>query len=225
MRRAMLELGPLFERATGHALAVEFDSSGVIAKRLTAGESTDVVLIARPALERLSQDGRIATGSRREVARARTGVAVRVGAPKPDIATPEAFKRALLAARAISYPDPALEGSSGTHVAEVLARLGVADALKSRTVLASVPGDPKASPGYMVAGGKAELALHQIQELLAVPGIVLVGALPDELQQTFVFEGAVAVGTRNDSAARAFLDFLGSAAARAAIRAKGMDLR
>jgi molybdate transport system substrate-binding protein len=222
MRQVMLELGPTFERATRHTLAISFDSSGVIVKRLAAGEAADVVLIARPALHRAFEGGRLVADSRRELARSRAGVAARKGAARPDISTVEAFKKTLLAARAIAYPDPTLEGSSGVHVAKVLERLGIADALRSRTLLASTPGDARATPGYLVATGKAELALHQIQELLAVPGIELLGPLPDELQETFVFEAAISRDAKNTSAAGALIEFLRSDAARAAIETKGM---
>lgn len=220
MRQVMSELGPAFERATGHRLAIEFASSGVILQRLESGESLDVVMVPRSGIERLRRAGKLRAGAATAIATSRVGVAVRTGAPRPDISTPEALKRALLDARSIACPDPASGGSSALHIATVFERLGIASALKTKTVFSTAPDQVAA--GAVVAAGKAELALHQIQELMAVPGIEIVGPLPDALQETFVFSAALLAGAREPAAARALLAFLTTPEARAVVKAKGM---
>src|SRR5687767_5661062 len=134
MRQVMLELGPAFERASGHRLSMTFDSGGVIVKRIEAGESVDVVIIPRAALERLTQAAKISTASTADLASSVAAVAVRQGAPKPDISSAGTFKRALVNAKSIAWPDPAMGGSSGLHITSVIERLGIADAVKAKSV-------------------------------------------------------------------------------------------
>ena len=218
MRQVMLDLGPKFERATGHTLTVTFDAFGVITKRLEAGEPVDIVIIPRAGLERLTQAGKVLPGSGFDLTRSIAGVAVRKGAPKPDISSPEAFKRTLLEANSIARPDPAMGGSSGVHIANVLERLGIADEVKSKSVIASRPGDTRAMPGYSVADGRAEIVLHQVQELMAVPGIEIVGPFPRDLQETFVFSAGVMTAAKEAEAARALINFLRTQDARTVIK-------
>ena len=146
MRQVMLDLGPKFERATGHRLKVSFDSGGVILKRLEHGEAADVVMINRSGIERLSGAGRLVQDSVTDLATSRVGVAVRKGEPKPDISTPEAFRRAMLGARTIACPDPALGGSSGVHIAKVFERLGISEAVKPKLVFVRTPERSKPCP-------------------------------------------------------------------------------
>ena len=222
MRQVMLELGPKFEVATGHKVAMSFDSGGVIPGRVARGESTDVVLIPHVAAEQLRKEGRVAAGPV-DLAMSRVAVAVRRGAAKPDISTATAFKRAILDAKAIACPDPTLGGSSGVHIAKVFERLGIADAVKSKLVYSSKPGEPAMMPGHVLASGKADIALHQKQELMAVPGIEIVGPLPPDLQTTFIFSAAVLTGARDIEAAKALVAFLRTPEAKAVINAKGME--
>jgi molybdate transport system substrate-binding protein len=223
MRQVMLDLGSKFERATGHTLAITFDSGGVIVKRIEAGETVDVVMIPRSGIERLAEAGKVVVDSIANLARSSVGLAVRKGAPKPDISSPEAFKRTLLAAKSIARPDPALGGSSGVHIAKVLERLGIADEVTSKSVISSRPGETAAMPGYAVANGRAEIALHQIQELISVPGIEIVGPLPGELQETFVFSAGILAGAKEPEAGKALINFLRTPDATAVIKAKGME--
>ena len=223
MRQVLLDLGPKFERATGHRLKVSFDSGGVILKRLEHGEAADVVMINRSGIERLSGAGRLVQGSVTDLATSVVGVAVRKGAPKPDISTPEAFRRAMLGAKAIACPDPALGGSSGVHVAKVFERLGISEAVKPKLVFVSTPEQAQTMPGHVVAEGKAEIALHQMHELMAVPGIEIVGPLPGDLQETFVFSAVIMTNANDVKAAKALIDFLRTPEARAVIEAKGME--
>jgi molybdate transport system substrate-binding protein len=223
MRQVMLDLGPKFERATGYRLNVSFDSGAVIVNRLEGGVHADVVLLPRPGIDRLADAGKLVAGSAADLATSRVGVAVRKGSPKPDISTPEAFKRMMLAAKTIACPDPALGGSSGVHIAKVFERLGIAEALKPKLVLVSTPDQEAMMPGRLVARGEAEVALHQMQELWAVPGVEIVGPLPGNLQGTFLFSAAVMVGARDMKAAKALVEFLRTSEAKAVIKAKGMD--
>lgn len=158
-----------------------------------------------------------------DIASSIAGVAMRKGAPSPDISTPDAFRRTLLEAKSVARPDPAMGGSSGLHIAEVLERLGIATEVNAKSVIASRPSDTRATPGYSVADGLADVALHQMQELMAVPGIEVVGPFPRELQETFVFSAGVMTTSKESSAARALIDFLRTEDARAVSDAKGME--
>jgi molybdate transport system substrate-binding protein len=223
VRQIMLELGPEFERATGHKLVSAFDSTGLIVRRLAAGEEFDVVMINRTGIDSLAKAGRVVAGSTVDVARSVAAAAVRKGAPIPDIATIESFRRALLAARSIARPSPAVGGSSGDHIVKVLARLGIADEVNAKSLINEHPEDMFAAPGYMVANGRADLALHQLQELMAVPGIDVVGPFPGELQGEFMFSVALTAGTKQEQAGQRLIAFLRTPDAMAAIRAKGMQ--
>ena len=223
MRQVMSDLGPKFERATGHRLKVSFDSGGVILKRLESSETADVVMINRSGVERLTGAGRVVQGSVTDLATSGVGVAVRKGASKPDISTPEAFRQAMLEAKTIACPDPGLGGSSGVHIVKVFERLGISEAVKPKLVFISTPEQAKSMPGHMVAEGKAEVALHQMQELMAVPGIEIVGPLPGDLQETFVFSAAIMTDANNVKAAKALIEFLRTPEARTVIKAKGME--
>ena len=223
MRQVMLDLGPKFERATGFSLNISFDSGAVILKRLEGGEIADVVMIPRSGIDRLAGEDKLVADSVTDVAMSHVGLAVRKGALKPDISSPEAFKRAMLNAKTIACPDPALGGSSGVHISKVFERLGIADVVKPKLVFVSTPDQATTMPGHLVANGEVEIALHQMQELMAVPGIEIVGPLPGDLQGTFLFSAAVMVGAKNVNAAKALVDFLRTPEAKALIKAKGMD--
>ena len=146
-------------------------------------------------------------------------MAVRKGAPKPDISSSEALKRALLAATSITYLNPADGGASGIHFAKVLDRPGIANEMKLKTVFAPKTG----AVGEFVACGAAEIGVIQYQLLFSVPGIEIVGPLPGDLQNTVVFSGAIPVGATNIQASRMLVNFLRSPDAAAVIRAKGME--
>jgi molybdate transport system substrate-binding protein len=165
MQAVMEDLGPKFERATGHKLAITFDLLGGVVKRVQGGETTDVVVIPRQGIDGFVKERKVAADNVTVIARSGLGVAVRQGAPKPDISSPEALKRTLLAAKSITYSNPALGGASGIQFAKVLERLGIADEMKPKTVF-----QPKAGlVGVLVANGEAELAVQQIQELVPLP--------------------------------------------------------
>ncbi len=218
MREVMEDLGPKFERASGHKLAITFGSLGAVVKRVQGGETADVVIIPRQGIDGFVKDGKAAAGDVTVIARSGLGVAVRKGAPKPDISSPEALKRTLLAAKSITYSNPALGGASGIHFAKVLDRLGIANEMKPKTVFS-----PPAAGGLLVANGKAEMAVFQIQDLMLVAGIEIVGPLPSDLQDTIVFSAAIMGSAKDAAASKALVNFLRTPEAAAVIKAKGME--
>jgi molybdate transport system substrate-binding protein len=214
MMPVMEDLGPKFERATGHKLAITFATLGAIVKRVEDGESADVVVIPRRGIDSFVKDGKAVAGDVTVVALSGIGVAVRKGS------SPEALKRTLLAAKSITYINPALGGTSGPHFAKVLDRLGIADEMKPKTVFHPKPGQ---WVGVLVANGEAEIVVHQIQELIPVAGIEIVGPLPGDLQNTVVFAAAVMASAKDAEASKALVKFLHTPEAAAVIKAKGME--
>ena len=213
-REAYLELAPEFERATGHKAVAIFAPGIRVMSRLKAGETADLVIMAAGAIDELIGLGKIVPGSRVDLGKSSIGVAVRAGAPKPDISSGEAVKCALLAAKSIAYST----GPSGVYLAGLIERMGIADEL--RTKLKQVLGEPAGAP---VARGEAEMGFQQMSELLAVPGIDIVGPLPPDIQKITVFSAGLHVGAREPAAAKALVKFLTSPAAAPVIRKKGME--
>lgn len=211
-RTLMIEIVPLFERATGSKVEIEFRLTSVLQKEIEAGAVFDVALLPRPELEDLARQGKIAADIT-DVTRSTVGLAVRAGAPKPDIASVEALKRALLAAYSIAYSD----GPSGAYIGELLKRLGIAEAMAPKTKLT---GRPVAE---LVAAGEVELGMQQIVALLPVPGAELVGPLPAELQNVIIYAAGVSTGAAEPAAARGLIGFLRTPEAHRLIRAKGME--
>ncbi|MBI4207661.1 MAG: substrate-binding domain-containing protein [Betaproteobacteria bacterium] len=221
MKTVMEDLGPKFERATGHKLAITFAGLGIVVKRVQGGDTVDVVIIPREGIDGFVKDGKASAGNVTVIARSRgLGVAVRKGAPKPDIASPEALKRTLLAAKSIAYPSPAGGGASGIHFAKVLDRLGIANEMKPKAVFTGGAG---AGVGFLVATGKAEIGVHHFHELIPVAGIELVGPLPGDLQETIVLSAAIMTGAKDAGASKALVNFLRTPEAATVIKAKGME--
>lgn len=212
----MHELGPRFEAATGHKLIVRYGLAAVLGKEIEAGDTFDLTILAPPQIDALIRQGKIVPDSRRVLARSGIGVMVRAGAPKPDISTVDAFKRALLAAKSIAFPP---QGQSGIYLAGLIERLGLADALKQKLkLIASGP-----LTGETVAKGEAEIGITPIGELLAVPGVALVGPLPAEVQNYIVQTAGISPAARQGAAAKAFLDFVMAPENRHVIVEKGME--
>ena len=220
MKSIVTELGEAFKQETGHTLSMTFDTVGAQSKRLSAGEPADVVVLTDVAIDQLEGQGLIVAGSRVDIARVGVGVGVREGAPRPDISTPEALKQTLLSAKSLVYVDPARGATSGIHFASVLQRLGIADAVKSKTILI-----PTGYAAEVVARGEAEICVHQISEILPVKGVTLVGPLPRELQKVTVYSGGLAAKAAQPEAARAFLAFLTRPAFKSKLAAAGLDYR
>lgn len=215
MRAVMDELIPQFERASGHQIAVSYDPAKTMLSRVRSGETADVVITGSGAVDELAKEGRIAPDTRVVLARCGIGMAVRAGAAKPDIGSAEAFKRTLLGAQSIAYT---INGASGMHFAGLIERLGLAEELKSKA-----RRQPGGLVGELVARGEAEIAIQQIPELMAVPGVELVGPLPQELQKITVVSGGVFRDAREPQAAQALLEFLSAPAAARVIKAKGLE--
>jgi len=215
VQSVMVEMLPEFERAIGHKVTIGYDTANLLLGRIKAGESADLVILTRPAIDDLIRQGKVAAGGGKDLSRSGVGIAVRARLPKPDISSPEALKRVLLDAKSIAYTGT---GGSGIHFVKVIERLGIADQVKAK---AKIPAG--GSVGKLVARGEAEMAVQQIPELLAVPGIQFVGPLPSELQNFTVFTAGVLSGARQAEAAKALIDFLTTPAAVGVFRAKGME--
>jgi molybdate transport system substrate-binding protein len=219
MKEAMQELKPVYEKEKGGKLQIGFGNLGTLVKRVQGGGTADVVVMPRQGIEQLVKSGHAIRETTTDVARSGIGVAVRKGAPKPDISTPDAFKRALLAAKSITYLDPAGGGTSGIHVVRVLERLGIAEEVKSRILLQA----NALEAGNLVAKGDAEIGINLIQEFLPQPGIELVGPLPGDLQNTLVFSAAVLAEAKDKASAQGLIAFLRTAQSASIVRAKGME--
>ena len=214
--RAVLdELKPELERASGRNVTVSFDPAQIMLKRIAAGESADLAILNQSAIDALAAEGKISGDSRRTLARCGVGVGVRAGAAKPDIASVDAFKRAMLEAKSIAHTT---HGASGIHFSGLIERLGIADAVRAKAVT-----DAGGLIGELVVRGKAEVAIQQIPELMAVPGIEVVGPLPQELQTISVVTAGIFSASEAPGAARAALDYLISPAAARVFRAKGLE--
>jgi molybdate transport system substrate-binding protein len=218
--KAMVDaIGPEFERATGHKLELNFGTAGALRDRLKSGETADVVCLPPAMIDQLANEGVLAPGSRLDLGRTVTGVAVKEGAPAPDISTPEAFKQALLAARSVGYPDPKGGGSSGIYFRAMLERLGLAEAVAKKEVL-SERGEGVAQS---VADGRAELGATFISEILTVPGTQVVGPLPGELHNVNTYSGALGAASKEREAAATLLQALTDPLTRPRWTAAGLE--
>jgi molybdate transport system substrate-binding protein len=214
MISALNRLGPDFEKATGHKLTIHFDSTPNIIKLITAGTPFDVAVVPVDVFQDAAAKSRFVTGPTIDIARVGYGVAVRAGAPKPDLSTSAALKQALLGAASIAFVP---SSAAGSFVTKVFERLGIAEEMTAKTKAVGTP----AQIAPAVAGGDAELGVFLTNVLIA-PGIELAGPFPAELQQDLVFTSAVAADSTQASAARALIDYLRTPAARAALAAAGM---
>lgn len=201
LKSVLVELVPEYERRTGAALTLNWGSSNALVKEIDAGAEGDLTLLTNELIDDLIGRGRIIAGSRVDLARSGIGVAVRKSAAKPDIGSPEALKRALLAATSIAH---SRTGLSGIYFPTVLSRLGIADAVQSRIVMPDA-GTPV---GELVASGEAELGVQQISELLPVAGIEIVGPLPPALQKITTFSAGTLQGAQDRDAVAALVAFL-----------------
>jgi molybdate transport system substrate-binding protein len=214
------ELTPEFEHVTRNKVVTAYGASmggapDSIPSRLQRGEPVDVLILAGPALDQLIKQGKVIAGSRVDLVRSSIGMAVRAGAPKPDISSVDALKRTLLQAKSIAYSASA----SGVYIStELYQRLGIANQImgKSKRIESE-------RVGTVVARGDAEIGFQQISELLPIPGIDYVGPLPPEVQRVTVFAAGIAVGTKEPDAARALIEFLASPAAIPVITKSGLE--
>lgn len=215
-RETINKIGPRFERATGHKLAVEFAASPVFLKRIEVGENFDVAILVPATIDGWIKDGRIVADTRTNIGRASLGVASRADATKPDVSSSDALKRALLGANAVSYFPG---GAVGKHFASVLDRLEIAAAMKLKLRPVKAGGASPAS----VAKGEADLAIAFIPAILGTPGVALAGSFPLQLALHVDLVAGVGTATKEPGAGRALVAFLVSPEGAAAIRAAGLE--
>jgi molybdate transport system substrate-binding protein len=221
LKTSMDVLAPEFERASGHKLALSFGPSMRIAKQVADGEPNDVTIVTADGIDELTTQGRIVAGSRTDVARSAMGLAVQKGAPRPDISTAEKFKEAMLQAKSLGMSNPVGGGASGAILAAVFERLGIAEQMKPKLVFG--PGGPAGLIGNFLVRKEIEVGIQQIPELMAVPGIDIVGPLPPGIQSVSVFSAGLSTAATEPDGGRALIAFLAAPAATKVIREKGME--
>jgi molybdate transport system substrate-binding protein len=213
-RPAYRELVPQFEHASGHKVTTLWVLTVDMMTRLKVGEIVDLVIMAGSSIDELIKLGMLVPGSRVDLARCGIGIAVRTGAPRPDISSVESFKQALRAAESIAYST----GPSGVYLAGLFERLGLADELKSK--VKQIKGG---SIGAVVARGEAEIGFQQVSELLPVAGIDYLGPLPAEIQEVTVFSAGLHAGAQEPDAAKTLVKFLTAPVAKSVIKQTGME--
>src|SRR5580700_4771529 len=204
VRSAAEPLFTQFDKTSGHKLVVTWGTAPMLVKRLESGDSADVVVLSRASIDALQKQGKIAADSEVTLASSGVGIAVKAGAPKPDISTPDALKRALLAAKSIAYSEPSAGGASGVYFAKLLERMGIAEQMKPKTKYPP-PGGFSAN---LLMTGEAELAVQQKPELLHVAGVEVIGLLPGDLNVVTEFAAAIVVDCKNANAAAALVRML-----------------
>jgi molybdate transport system substrate-binding protein len=208
-------LADTYQRQTGDKIEVSFNTMGALQQKVAAGERADIVIATAEGMEQLERQGNIVPGSTVPLGQVGIGVAVRENAPLPDISTTEAFKQTLLRAKSIIYVNPS-KGTSGKHLAGVFERLGIAEAVRQKTVLSD--GGYAVEP---VAKGDVEIGMQQVSEILPVKGVTFVGPLPPDLQKITTYSAAIMSGAKSREAATAFIHHLASNEGRATFVAKG----
>jgi molybdate transport system substrate-binding protein len=206
---------PEYEKTTGNKVSISADSAKAMVARIKGGEPGDVVVLGSGALKELVEAGIVVAASRRAFARALVGVGVRSGAPRPDLSSLDAFRKSLLAARSIAHT---VHGASGMYIPVMLEKLGIAEQMKPKTVTR-----PGGYIGAVVVAGEADIALQQIPELLAVPGLDLVGPLPDAVQKVFETSVGIFSATPHAAAAQAMIEFFSRPTHSAVFRTKGLE--
>ena len=218
MKQVVLAAAPDFQKSSGHTLMVENDTAGALTKRIEGGADFDVAIISPGAIDGLIAKEKISNGTRTNIARVGIGVMVKSGAPKPDIDTLDAFKRALLATKSVGIIDPASGGSSGIYLVQLFERLGIADAMKSKLKLKQ--------GGYvadLVSSGEAEIGIHQISEILPAAGVTFVGPLPAEVQNYTVYAGGLGAGAKNTAGGTLLIKWLAGPSTEPILKTKGME--
>jgi molybdate transport system substrate-binding protein len=221
VKTVLTDLAGAFHRETGHTVKLTFATAGEVEKRVLAGEAVDVVVGTDASTEKLAGQGLLLGPTRTIIAKVGVGIGAREGAAKTEITSPEALKRALLAAKSVTYPDPARGGASGIHFAKVIEQLGIAEPVRQKSVLG-------ANPDFVcvaVAKGEVELCVHQISEIMPVKGVTLVGPLPRELQRVTTFAVALSSRAGAPDAAQAFHAFVTRADFKAKYAEAGLDYR
>ena len=215
LKPVLEEIGPAFERSTGHKLAIEYSSTFTSKRKIEAGEAFDVAILGTPEIvDDLVKQGKLAM--RTIIARSGMGVAVREGAPKPAIDSADAFKRTLLNAKSVAYN---VEGATAKHMAKVFERLGIAEEMKAK----SKPQQGGERVVQMVAAGEAELGFSVSSIILTTRGAQLAGLLPREFQEYVVYTAGVSTASKDPKASKALIDFLTGERATPLMKAKGLE--
>jgi molybdate transport system substrate-binding protein len=214
-KAAVRELCAQFERETGNKINLRFEVNADLKKKIEAGETFDVAVLNPPVIDALTKDGKIVAGSRADIGRSGLGVAVRTGAPKPDIGSVEAFKRALLAAKSVAYPG---KGASGLYFVSLLDRMGIAADMKSKL-------RPMAAEDTVevVARGEADMVVVVATRIIGVAGVDVVGPIPEALQTKIGFAAALSASSKEPAAAKALIRFLTAPSAAHTLKAKGVE--
>ena len=216
IKEAYVDLVPQFEKANKHKVTTTWAGTADVMKRMKAGEVFDAVILASDSLDELIDTSRVMAGSRSDVARSLVGVGVKAGAPKPDISTTDAVKKALAAAKSVVISS----GPSGVYLNTLFDKLGVMAELKPK--LKVTPSG--VAVGDWLAKGEGELGFQQVSELIHYPGVQFVGALPQDIQKVTVFSGGVPAVSREPDTARAFLQYLAAPEHQALLKKHGLDL-
>jgi molybdate transport system substrate-binding protein len=214
------ELLPPFERANGHTIRATYAPSGALIPRFDGGEPVDIFLTDSAAIDTLIKHGKV-VAPRVDLARTGIGIAVRKGAPKPDVSTPEALKRALLAAKTVGHAAPSGGSITAAHIQAVFQRLGIASQVTPKVKLAA--GGPNGRVSVLVSTGEAEIGLQQVSELMSNPGVEVIGMLPAELQQITIYSAGVTTSAREAEAAKALINALTAPSTAPIYKIKGLD--
>jgi molybdate transport system substrate-binding protein len=226
LRAVLQQLGPEFEKTSGHKLSIEYATAGKVEEKVTSDDTVDVAILTKPRADKLVRSAKLVGGTATALAKAEIGLAVKKGAPKPDIGSVDAFKKALLGAKSVAYTDPASGGTSGIHMAKVFEELGLAAELKPKLRPIAGSGGAPPSVGGAVALDVAEIGLQPISELLGTPGIDIVGPIPVELQSPdLVYFAGIPTASAQAAPAKALIDFLAGFEAAPIIKSRGLEPR
>ena len=217
----MNDIIPAFEKSSGHRVSFDYGTAGGMAERVARGEKADLAVVTGPQMDALLADGKIARGSRVDIGKTGVGVFVRKGAPRPDIASVDSFKGAMLAAKSIGYNDPAAGAPVSIYLLGLFERLGIADQMKPKSVAFKVRSDRFGA----VARGDVEIGFNQISEIIAVPEVDLVGPLPEAIQNYTLFSIATIASGDHQDAAGEMLQYLSSPEIVAKFRSRGFSAR
>jgi len=220
VKSATDEILPPFERATGNTIHALYSPPGALLKHFAAGEPADIFVTGSEAIDTLIAQGKIVPG-RIDLAKTGIGICVKKGAPHPDVSTPEAFKRALLAASSVAYVAPAGGSVTGPHIEVMFRRLGIAEQMAAKTKFAA--GGPNGRVSVLVSSGAAEIGLQQVSELISNPDVDVIGMLPGDLQQTTIYSTGITSSAKDVEGATAMIKALIAPGAVAIFKSKGLD--
>ena len=215
VKEAALELFPQFEKASGATVAATWAGTVDIKKKIAAGEVFDLVIVAGPEMDAFAKDGKIVAGSKVDLVKSSVGVAVKAGAPKPDLSSGDAVKQALLAAKSVGYS----QGPSGVYMQNLFEKMGIANEIKAKAKV-TTPGVPVAT---LIRSGEAEIGFKQVSELIHEAGIDFLGPIPADIQNITVFSSGVHAQSKEQTAARALQKFLTAPAAAPVIKKHGLE--